>query len=348
MGEGAVMGTVNLNPGFIYVMQQSDFFTGAVSDQLKIGIVKDPRTPVERLKDHQTGNSRKLTIVAEYHAEEVSAAEALVHRRLAKHRVHGEWFVSQTTNLSDSFRDEIDLAIRETSSLANLEMVAATYKGTRSNGKIRKASDSELEMTEELRHYERVVRDLQGEQAQIKVDLSSDCVDYAGIVDLCEWTYHEGKSGLSMTKLKTLDPKVHSSLLHKVVRGNFTPDVPRGKSPAKPVFPSQIRDLVSRGRFLERTRSQAEKHHRYLELEEEISQFETVRDEIRLRLMIAVGECDSIENVATWIRKSVDSPVSGHAALLEEKHPELFEKAQVASKDRVGFRVRPYMSYPRP
>ena len=339
---------VNLNPGFIYVMQESDFFTGALSDHVKIGIVKDPRIPFERLKEHQTGNSRKVEIVAQYHAEEVSAAEALVHRRLARQRIHGEWFVSASANLSNSYRDEIQLAIKESDGLAKLELEAASFKGLKSNGKTRKASDSELEMTAELRHFEKVIREYQNQQAQIKVELASDCAEYAGIQDVCEWTYQFGKSRLSMRTLKALDPKVHSSLMHPVVKGNFNPDVPRGKSPAKPVFPADAMDLVNARNFTARTMSQAEKHSKYLEIEEQISQFETVRDEIRLRLMIAVGENDAVENVATWVRRDVDTPISGHSTLLQNTEPELFARAQIRSKDRVGFRVKPYMSYARP
>ena len=63
---------------------------------MKIGLFKgnnEGRSSFERRKEHQTGNPREIVIEAEVetHAQ-VSQLGSLVHQRLAKYKIHGEWF----------------------------------------------------------------------------------------------------------------------------------------------------------------------------------------------------------------------------------------------------------------
>ena len=336
-----------MNAGSIYVLQQSDFLTGELSDQVKIGIVKDPRIPTDRLKEHQTGNSRKVAVASEYRALDVSAAEALTHRRLSTMRVFGEWFVSDSSDLSASFVQEIRLAVCETNTLANLQLEVEPLKASKSNGKARKATDGELEMAAEFGEYERIIRNYELEQSKIRTELASNSHGFAGIQDVSEWTFQEGLVGFSMPELKKIDPRVHAELMQGAIKGSFLPSVSRGKPIPKIVYPLNIAKLVGEGSLAERTEKHAEQHLRYLELEELICQFETTRDEIRLHLMLAVGLHDAIEDVATWKRRITDAPASGHAQFLKETRPDLFDKAQRRSSDRSGLRIKPYRSYPR-
>ena len=138
------------NPGTIYVIHEADFLTGEKTNLAKIGLVKDPRTPEDRLKEHQTGNSKKLSIAGTFRAQDVSAAEALCHRRLSTKRVNGEWFEPETGSEPGTFQDQIELAIRDTSNLLRLSNQTKELAITISNGKTRNATDAELELTEEL------------------------------------------------------------------------------------------------------------------------------------------------------------------------------------------------------
>ena len=84
------------NIGFVYFMTERDLFGYPCGPYVKIGLVKgndDGRSSFDRRKEHQTGNPREIIIEAEVktHAQ-VSTLESLVHQRLAKNRIHGEWF----------------------------------------------------------------------------------------------------------------------------------------------------------------------------------------------------------------------------------------------------------------
>ena len=77
-------------------MTERDLFGYPCGPYVKIGLVKgndDGRSSFERRKEHQTGNPREIIVEAEVktHAQ-VSTLESLIHQRLAKYRIHGEWF----------------------------------------------------------------------------------------------------------------------------------------------------------------------------------------------------------------------------------------------------------------
>jgi hypothetical protein len=79
--------------GEIYFMREHDR-EGKLTPFVKIGLVKSPKTSEKRLKEHQTGNPRRL-LIPEGHivfTEAVSLVEAQLHRRFATDRIGGEWF----------------------------------------------------------------------------------------------------------------------------------------------------------------------------------------------------------------------------------------------------------------
>jgi len=334
------------NPGTIYVIHEADFLTGEKTNLAKIGLVKDPRTPEDRLKEHQTGNSKKLSIAGTFRAQDVSAAEALCHRRLSTKRINGEWFEPETGSDPDTFHDQIELSIRDTSSLLKLSQQTKDLSTTKSNGKTRNATDAELELTAELADYENSIRIYKSEQALIKVAFANDTQSAFGIEGVCEWTFSEGKSEFSMTQLQLVDATLYASLIEPKVSGTFSPKTPRGKTPARLPFPSNLGKLIEVGRVLERSRSVEEKHLRYLEIEEIVAQLETVREEIRLQLMISMAEYDEIKDVATWRRVLKDRAVAGAKKTVESMSPEKFLKAHKSSSDSRGLAIVPYRAYP--
>jgi len=55
----------------------------------KIGIAKNP---TQRIKNLQTGNSDRLTIIETYQSENASKIETTLHNHFRHVRNHGEWF----------------------------------------------------------------------------------------------------------------------------------------------------------------------------------------------------------------------------------------------------------------
>jgi len=79
-------------PGEIYFVRENILGTNDLSSFVKIGLVADQRSSAERLKEHQTGNPRRLHNQAVIETPAVHRVEAMLHRIYAPHRVSGEWF----------------------------------------------------------------------------------------------------------------------------------------------------------------------------------------------------------------------------------------------------------------
>ena len=99
-------------PGEIYFVRESILGSDTVSSFVKIGLVASPRTSDDRLKEHQTGNPRRLSNQEVVQTGAVHRVEAMMHRIYAPHRVSGEWF---------DFKDEASVldAIERVKSLAD-------------------------------------------------------------------------------------------------------------------------------------------------------------------------------------------------------------------------------------
>lgn len=86
---------MKIDSGTIYFVRETDRDSGGLSDLVKIGLVSDPKSPYLRLKEHQTGNPRKLVFDSNQFVETsaVEYVEWLIHKTFASERVSGEWFL---------------------------------------------------------------------------------------------------------------------------------------------------------------------------------------------------------------------------------------------------------------
>ena len=79
--------------GEIYFIRERDRVDGGASSYVKIGMVNDvTRDSAERLRQHQTGNPRDLTL---HHVTQTPGpfrVERFLHQHLGPHRVRSEWF----------------------------------------------------------------------------------------------------------------------------------------------------------------------------------------------------------------------------------------------------------------
>jgi hypothetical protein len=91
MTEEKIMKLVS---GTIYFVRESDSKTSGHSDLVKIGLVEGERSPFDRLREHQTGNPRKLLFDESQfvRTDAVAFVESQLHNKYAKQRVSGEWF----------------------------------------------------------------------------------------------------------------------------------------------------------------------------------------------------------------------------------------------------------------
>ncbi len=105
---------MKIDPGTIYFVRETDRETGKLSDLVKIGLVNGSKSPWDRLKDHQTGNPRKLVFDDAQFIETsaVGYVEWLIHKTFAAERVSGEWFLLPT-------KQDVDKVVRKANEIAS-------------------------------------------------------------------------------------------------------------------------------------------------------------------------------------------------------------------------------------
>ncbi len=116
---------MDLGQGEIYFISERD---GASNTGfIKIGLVRerDGRDSFDRIKEHQTGNPRKLQMLAFVKTVLVSTVENSLHREFAASRMEGEWFQLDDSALSQAMTRCRNLAESYTSHVPTLTVADA-------------------------------------------------------------------------------------------------------------------------------------------------------------------------------------------------------------------------------
>tara|TARA_B100000085_G_C18500857_1_gene495419 strand:- start:895 stop:1200 length:306 start_codon:yes stop_codon:yes gene_type:complete len=86
-----------MNNDDLYIIQSD------VTGMIKIGRSKNPR---KRLKQLQTGNPNKLKLIAAFEGQ--GWREKIIHERLSRYRLEGEWFSYDCVgSIPDSMYEQI-------------------------------------------------------------------------------------------------------------------------------------------------------------------------------------------------------------------------------------------------
>lgn len=112
------------------MMKTYVYFIQAGCGDIKIGV---SRNPEERLRDLQTANNRRLSLIAKMpHASKLDAmgTERLFHRRFARYRKHGKWFKSVIIKKLRECNRTYELCFLEDMEREAKEHIAAIVKET--------------------------------------------------------------------------------------------------------------------------------------------------------------------------------------------------------------------------
>lgn len=119
---------MKLTPGTLYFINEQDVKTGERTSYYKVGIVRDSdsRDAISRLLEHQTGNPRKLTVVAEIYTPGVDYIETTLHKLFARNLILGEWMdlteqeLDKVINRATELKNEFELLLPDIQLVSNL------------------------------------------------------------------------------------------------------------------------------------------------------------------------------------------------------------------------------------
>jgi hypothetical protein len=130
---------VNLTPGELYFIGETDLLTKKETSYVKIGLVKEvgDRTSDARASEHQTGNPRRLHVAKVVKTHAVSEVENIIHKLCAPQRISGEWFHFTPSELGAAISTTEALSKEIGSNIASFRQ-AEKWKGEQSTEKILK------------------------------------------------------------------------------------------------------------------------------------------------------------------------------------------------------------------
>jgi hypothetical protein len=137
---------MNLTPGELYFIGETDILTKKESLYIKIGLVRENynRTSEARAFEHQTGNPRQLHVAKVVKAHAISEVENIIHKLYAPHRISGEWFHFTATELKAAISTAEELS-KEIESNILVFRQAEKWKSELSTEKVLKATPAILQ-----------------------------------------------------------------------------------------------------------------------------------------------------------------------------------------------------------
>mgnify|MGYP001998070684 FL=1 len=303
----------NTNFGFIYFMTERDLFGYQCGSYVKIGLVKgndDGRSSLERRKEHQTGNPRRIVVEEEVKTfAQVSTLESLVHQRLAKNRIHGEWFnygeegISSYVDLTREINNQLENNVED-------EKIVEKYLNIEDNGEeVKASSESEdiyndlLEIKHDLIKFktakEMAVLKLKSFDQRLSKDIDGIC------------SYEKSKPSEKFEKIKFQKdyPDIVEKIGTFIMTQNLTikKDIKQKRNQTfrnlEEIIKSQKFIDEHSERLIKRNDLSAKLHKDWLNAHVALQPLELKKKSLENKLKIIVGENQAIKNICSWKRR---------------------------------------------
>ena len=339
---------MNLTPGQLYFINEQDVRTGQRSNYYKIGIVRDAegRDTKNRLLEHQTGNPRKLCVVATLDMPAVEHIETNLHYLFARNRVMGEWMEFTPKELQSAITKADELKAEMEANLPDIKK-AEELKHIVSNGsKLAPNHDSEYWHDQVLTFRE-------------VIDTCNDAL--AKYNDYLYVAIEKGvvAPGVAKVQQRTAPKKFDDKLFaakypdlyakysdtKSETKGQFRITTPKDWSADISSLGTEQVELVTSfmdmfenaDHSLDTGFALHEKHLAVLE----VLQYAEWREEIAdIKLRVLTGDSDGIEGICTWKRET-KVLVTLNKKKLQADHPTEYESCVFEGKATEALIVEP-------
>ena len=333
-------------------MTERDLFGYPCGPYVKIGLVKgndDGRSSFERRKEHQTGNPREIIVEAEVktHAQ-VSTLESLIHQRLAKHRIHGEWF----NYGEDGIQPYVELTKKINSNLEGQikdSLLINQYALIEDNGEELKPSSEAKDIHHELIKTKEQIIKFKNKKGLSNLKLRSfDKKFFRDIEGICFYEKIKPQEKFDRVNFEKDHPKIFEELSVEVINPNFT--IKKDLKNKKSKEFKKLEELISSQTLLDedlsksinRNKDLVNLHTQWLDAHVELQPFELKKKEYENKLKVLVGEKQGIKDICSWKRKKIKKITK--SALL--KYDSALANSYISlGEEQMRFRINDYRPY---
>jgi len=295
-------------------MTERDLFGYHCGPYVKIGLVKgndDGRSSFERRKEHQTGNPREIVIEAEVetHAQ-VSQLESLVHQRLAKYRIHGEWFnygkegilpyVELTKKINKDLEDQI----------SNNSLISQ-YSLIEDNGEELKPSSEAKDIHFELLKVKQEIIKIKNKKEILNLKLRTfDKKFYRDIDGICFYEKIKPQEKFDKINFQKDHPEIFKKLSVEIISASFI--IKKDLKNKKSEEFQKLEKIIEEQKFpkknsfdlINRNKNLIKLHSSWLDAHVELQPIELKKKSLENKLKVLVGENQGIKDICSWKRKT--------------------------------------------
>ncbi len=339
---------MNLTPGKLYFINEHDVQTGQRSNYYKIGIVRetDGRTSKNRLLEHQTGNPRKLCIVADLDMPAVEAVETNLHYLFARNRVLGEWMLFTETELSNAIAKAKELAKEVRANEIDFQR-AEELKNVVSNGLTLEASEEAENWYGQIQDLNLVVKacdDVLNEYHDYLYAAIEKGIDVSGRASVQKRT---GSTRFDEKLFKATYPDLYEkfSSISNPIRPSFRLKPAKDWIPDHEIIDEEQHNLIDSMKNLLTNADLSMDtgfalHEKHLGVVE-VKKYAQWKVEIaNTKLRVLTGEADGIEEICTWKRERKEV-ISLDIKGIQIQHEEEYNSCLVKGADTTVLVVDP-------
>ncbi|MEI6648448.1 MAG: GIY-YIG nuclease family protein [Actinomycetes bacterium] len=337
---------MNLTPGELYFVRETDYLTNKLTNYIKIGLIKDKegRTSESRAAEHQTGNPRTLSVYKVITTPAISEVENIVHKLYATHRIEGEWFHFTDAELAKAIKTATELAAEIKASIKTVE-AAQKYKTSLSTEKI-------VKPTAKLKEFYQAYQ-----IANLKFKRCKDLLDQykATIKEAVE----KGEDVAGVAKVKEVKDRVDLDLKaleekYPQLWGNFLVTTSRLASSfrwAKYEGPELSLKAIDKPLFtlteefaaLLASKSKTATsliHEKHLVLLAHQARAELDKEIAAANIQVGCKDAKAIEGICTWKRET-KSETNFDVEAFTQAHPKIAQQLSRVKKQKAAVAVKP-------
>lgn len=343
---------INLTGGELYIVGEVDPKTGADNSFVKIGIVRENenRSTDQRIKEHQTGNPRRLSVRSIVKTAMVERVETALHDQFAPLRISGEWFHMDATQVEEVV--SVAKAMAKDASKKNpLVQQADALRKVLSDGNILTADKESMKLYRSCVEADAALKLCSAAAAATKAALAEAHSSKVDVSDFLRVVKKEGTVSIDQEALEAQHPKIWARFLvtKERISQRFTlASAGKDAIDVAAVAP----DLFARASEISRQAARAaakrtalEKLHRsFLELVALQSPIEWRRDLAEEELRARCGTSAGIEGICKWQRTMTES-TSFDTVGFRKAHPDLADRFEVRKPGSTAFIVAKDRNY---